>query len=295
MKSEMAKYCVFCGNPLKNSDKFCIICGKPVLTSVKKPEKTEVEKAKDFIKDKKKHREEPAEEIIIEEAVEETSEKQEKKGKKKKDKKDEKEIVEKPLPFEVKEQMILNIEYNDTQLNKQILLEKLKELQKSVKDPRYDVDPEFKKTVNIKLEAIKTLITELKQKEGELEQKLEKPFIVQRIQDDIDKKIFQLKNLSKEFKLHKVDKESFEKLREKYNQEKKEFETEKKDLTEGMKIWIKELKMEKAELQSERNLNKGRFSAKEISEDDFKAKSKAFDLKLKKIAIKIKTLENLTK
>ena len=294
----MAKYCVFCGNPLKNADKFCIICGKPVLTSVRKPEKTGVEKAKDFIKDKKKLREKSVEEIITEESVEEKSEKPEKpekKGKKKKDKKDEKEIVEKPLPFEVKEQMILNIEYNDTQLNKQILLEKLKELQKSVKDPRYDVDPEFKKTVNIKLEAIKTLITELKQKEGELEQKLEKPFIVQRIQDDIEKKIFQLKNLSKEFKLHKVDKESFEKLREKYNQEKKEFETEKKDLTEGMKIWIKELKMEKAELQSERNLNKGRFSAKEISEDDFKAKSKAFDLKLKKIAIKIKTLENLTK
>ena len=62
-----------------------------------------------------------------------------------------------------------------------------------------------------------------------------------------------------------------------------------------MKLWIKELKMEKAELQSERNLNKGRFSAKEISEDDFKAKSKAFDLKLKKIEIKIKTLVNLTK
>jgi len=294
----MGKYCVYCGNPLKGSDKFCIICGKPILASVKKPGKTEVEKAKEFIKDKKILKEKPAEEIIIEEQVEELTEKIEKSGKKekkKKGKKDQKEIGEKPLPFEVKEQMILNIEYNDTQLNKQILIEKLKELQKSVKDPRYDEDQEYKKTANIKLEAIKTLITELKQKEGELEQKLEKPFIVQRIQDDIDKKIFQLKNLSKEFKLHKVDKESFEKLREKYNQEKKEFETEKKDLTEGMKLWIKELKMEKAELQSERNLNKGRFSAKEISEDDFKAKSKDFNLKLKKIGVKIKTLENLTK
>ncbi len=291
----MAKYCVYCGNPLKAEDKFCIICGKPVLAGVKKPEKTAVEKAKDLIKDKKKLREEPAEEIIIEEEIEELSEKPELIGKKKKGKKAEKEIVEKPLPFEVKEQMILNIEYNDTQLNKQILIEKLKELQKSVKNPRYDVDPEYKKTVNIKLEAIKTLITELKQKEGDLEEKMEKPFIVQRIQNDIEKKIFQLKNLSKEFKLHKVDKESFENLRGKYNQEKKDFETEKKDLTEGMKLWIKELKMEKAELQSERNLNKGRFSAKEISEDDYKAKSKAFDLKLKKINIKIKTLENLTK
>jgi len=62
----MAKYCVYCGNPLKSEDKFCIICGKPVLAGVKKPEKTEVEKVKEFIKDKKKLREE----ILVEEQQE---------------------------------------------------------------------------------------------------------------------------------------------------------------------------------------------------------------------------------
>ena len=291
----MAKYCVYCGNPLKSDDKFCIICGKPVLASVKKPEKTEVEKIKEFIKDKKKPREEPAEEIIIEEPVQELSEKPAKKGKKKKDKKDAVAVVEKPLPFEVKEQMILNIEYNDIKLNKQILVEKLIEIQKALKDPRYDVDEEYNKSINIKVTAIKTLISELKQKESELEEKMEKPFIVQRIQEDIDKKIFQLKNLSQQHKLHKVDKDSFESLREKYKQEKEILESERKDLTVGMKLWIKELKMEKAELRSEKNLNKGRFSAKELSEEDYEAKNKNYELKLKKIDLKIKTLEDLTK
>ena len=291
----MAKYCVYCGNPLKSDDKFCIICGKPVLASVKKPEKTEVEKIKEFIKDKKKPREEPADEIIIEEHVQALSEKPAKKGKKKKDKKDAVDIVEKPLPFEVKEQMILNIEYNDIKLNKQILVEKLIEIQKALKDPRYDVDEEYNKSINIKVTAIKTLIAELKQKESDLEEKMEKPFIVQRIQEDIDKKIFQLKNLSQQHKLHKVDRDSFESLREKYKEEKKVLETERRDLTIGMKLWIKELKMEKAELQSEKNLNKGRFSAKELSKGDYEAKNKDFELKLKKIDLKIKTLEDLTK
>lgn len=291
----MAKYCVYCGNPLKSDDKFCIICGKPVLASVKKPEKTEVEKIKEFIKDKKKPREEPADEIIIEEHVQALSEKPAKKGKKKKDKKDAVDIVEKPLPFEVKEQMILNIEYNDIKLNKQILVEKLIEIQKALKDPRYDVDEEYNKSINIKVTAIKTLIAELKQKESDLEEKMEKPFIVQRIQEDIDKKIFQLKNLSQQHKLHKVDKDSFESLREKYKQEKEILESERRDLTVGMKLWIKELKMEKAELQSEKNLNKGRFSAKELSEEDYEAKNKNYELKLKKIKLKIKTLEDLTK
>ncbi len=291
----MAKYCVYCGNPLKSDDKFCIICGKPVLPTVKKPEKTEVEKAKEIIKEKKKPREIFVEESIKEDTFEVLPEKPDKKSKKKKDKKGAVEVVGKPLPFEVKEQMILNIEYNDIKLNKQILVDKLKEIQTAIKDPRYDVDEEYNKSINIKVTAIKTLIAELKQKESDLEEKIEKPFIVQRIQEDIDKKIFQLKNLSQQHKLHKVDRDSFESLREKYKEEKKVLETERRDLTIGMKLWIKELKMEKAELQSEKNLNKGRFSAKELSKEDYEAKNKDFELKLKKIDLKIKTLEDLTK
>lgn len=289
----MAKYCVYCGNPLKSEDQFCIICGKPVLAGVKKSEKTEVAKAKELIKDKKTPKKEIVEESFAEEEDEDLSEKPDKKAKKKK--KDEEERVEKPLPFEVKEQMVLNIEYNDIKLNKEILVGKLKEIQKEIKDPRYDVDEEYNKSINIKVTAIKTLISELKQKESELEAKMDKPFIVQRIQDDIDKKIYQLKNLSKEFKLHKVDKDSFEKLREKYKEEKANLDSEREDLVVGMKLWIKELKIEKVEIHAEKNLNKGRFSAKEISEEAYEAKNKEFEIKVKKIDLKIKTLEDLTK
>jgi len=297
----MAKYCVYCGNPLKETDKFCIICGKPVLRDLPKSEKTpsgkstnakvSIKTPKDLIKQKV-----PKEALAIEEQEEELPEEEiivEKKEKKKKKKKEEE--VEKPLPFEVKEQMILYIEYNDIQLNKQILSDKLKDLQKELKDPRYEYDEEYNKSLNIKLDAIKTLINELKLKEAEVDKKMEKPFIVQRIQNDVDTKIFQLKNLTKEFKLHKVDQDSFEKLRDKYKQEKEDLEIERTELIEGMKLWIKELKLEKAELSAEKNLNKGRYSAKEISEEDYKEKDKDFELKLKKIDLKIETLEKLTK
>jgi len=291
----MAKYCVYCGNPLKAEDKFCIICGKPVLAGIKKPEKTGVEKAKEIIKDKRTPKERIVQESIIEENFEDVAEIPDKKDKKKKDKKGTTDVVEKPLPFEVKEQMILNIEYNDIKLNKQILVDKLKAIQTAIKDPRYDVDEDYNRSINIKVTAIKTLIAELKQKETDLEDKMEKPFIVQRIQEDIDTKIFQLKNLSQQHKLHKVDKDSFESLREKYKNEKQILETEREDLTTGMKLWIKELKMEKAELQTKKNLYKGRFSAKELSEEDYEAKNQDFEIKLKKIDLKIKTLEDLTK
>lgn len=291
----MAKYCVYCGNPLKSEDKFCIICGKPVLAGVKKSEKTGVEKAKEFIKDKRTPTDKIVEEHFSADEDEHLSEKPNKKSKKKKGKKDAEVRVEKPLPFEVKEQMILNIEYNDIKLNKEILVDKLKEIQKEIKDPRYDVDEEYNKFINIKVTAIKTLIAELKQKESDIEPKMDKPFIVQRIQNDIDKKIYQLKNLSKEFKLLKVDKDSFEKLRTKYKEEKENLESEREDLIVGMKLWISELKMEKIEIRADKNLNKGRFSAKEISDEAYEAKNKEFEIKLKKIDVKIKTLEDLTK
>ena len=184
---------------------------------------------------------------------------------------------------------------NDIQLNKKVLIERLNEISKLTKDSQYDYDADFKKEVNIKLQAIKTLIEEMKEKENVIKKSLEEPFIVQRIQKDIDTKIFQLENLSREHKLHKVDKESFEKLRGKYKQEKLELELERKNLVEGMILWIQDLKLEKTEMSGERKLNKGRFHAKEITEEEYQGKDKEFDLRLKKIETKIKTLEQLTK
>lgn len=290
------KFCPYCGNPVKESDKFCIICGKPLLTDIpktaKKIETKEEPKKEEEVKREEKLEEERVKEWERKDEIQDMEE-QDKEKKKSTKAKDKGEI--KPLPEDVKEQMVYYIEYNDIQLNKKVLADKLTEISKSTKDERYDYDMEYKKEVNFKLEAIKTLISELKQKESVIKQNLEEPFIVQRIQDDIDKKVFQLENLAREHKLHKVDKETFEKLREKYKREKTELEDEREDLIEGMKLWIQDLKLEKVEISSERKLSKGRFHAKEITEDEYKEKDKEFDLRLKKINTKISTLEQLIK
>ena len=292
----MPKFCPYCGNPVKGSDKFCIICGKPLLADIpkreKKPEIKDTKKEEEKEKSEKKPKEEaPVDKEGNKEILElEENEKNEKKSKKSKEKKD-----VKPLPEDVKEQMVYYIEYNDIQLNKKVLIDKLNVISKLTKDTRYEYDFAFKNEVNIKLEAVKTLINEMKQKETVVKQNLEEPFIVQRINNDIDTKVLYLENLSREHKLHKVDKETFEKLREKYKREKFDLETQREDLTVGMKLWIQDLKLEKAELSSERKLNKGQFRAKEISEEQYQGNDKGFDLRLKKIDTKIKTLEELTK
>ena len=285
------KFCPYCGQPVKSSDKFCIICGKPMLTDIPKS------KGKPEIKDTKKKKENE----IIEKKSEEMESEEEpidietREEAKIKTKKSKEKMEVKPLPEDVKEQMVYYIQYNDIQLNKKILAEKLTEISKSTKDARYDYDLDFKKEVNIKLEAIKTLISELKEKEGDVKQNLEEPFIVQRINNDIETKVFQLENLAREHKLHKVDRESFEKLRDKYKREKQDLEQERDDLLAGMKLWIQDLKLEKTEMSGDRKLTKGRFHSKELTEDEFNKADKEFDLRLKKINTKIKTLEKLTK
>jgi len=292
----MGKYCVYCGNPLKNTDKFCIICGKPVLRDLPKSGSVKSSKPKETKNPKAAVEEE--DDFIEVQRIDDSEDKVPKKTKEDKKKKGKKETVEediKPLPFEVKEQMVLYIEYEDLQLNKRILSDKLKELQKSLKNEEYEYNEEFKQSVNMKLDAIKALIAEYKQKEDEIKQKMDDPFIVQRIKDDIDTRVYQLTNLSREHKLHKVDRTSFEQLREKYSQEKAAFEKERDDLIAGIKLWIKELKIEKAEMKAKRNLFKGRFASKEVSKEDFEKKDKDFELKLKKLDVKIKTLEELTK
>jgi hypothetical protein len=287
----MAKFCPYCGSQTKISDKFCIVCGKPLLTDIPKKEKKSQAKDIPIEKEPEKLETETKEDAPNKEELSLlNNDSSKKKSKKQKDLND-----IKPLPEEVKEQMVYYIEYNDIQLNKKVLIERLNEISKLTKESKYDYDADFKKEVNIKLQAIKTLIEEMKEKEGVIKKSLEEPFIVQRIQNDIDTKIFQLENLSREHKLHKVDKETFEKLREKYKNEKFELEQERKNLITGMKLWIQDLKMEKTELSGERKLNKGRFHSKEIVEEEFQEKDKEFDLRVKKIDTKIKTLEQLTK
>ena len=294
MKS-MPKFCPYCGSPVKGSDKFCIICGKPLLADIPKQEsESKIKETKKEV-EKEKVKEKSKEEIAKEEVDKDILGLEEAKQDKKKLKKSKELKDAKPLPEDVKEQMVYYIEYNDIQLNKKVLMDKLNEISKQTKDTRYEYELEFKKEVNIKLEAIKTLINEMKQKEVVIKQNLEEPFIVQKINTNIETKVFQLENLSREHKLHKVDRETFEKLREKYKQEKSTLETEREDLVAGMKLWIQDLKLEKAEISGGRKLNKGQFHSKEISEEEYKENDKEFDLRLQKINTKITTLEKLTK
>ena len=307
----MAKFCVYCGNPVKSNDKFCIKCGKPMLSNLPKADKKTkalaVEsKSKEIlekIKKKKKEKEEvkPQEEIkeeLEEEKLEEKPDSKEEEEiiepeKKEKEKKEEE---KKPLPEEVKEQIEYFLELNDIKLKKLSLADKLKDFQKLMKSDRYDTDFAFGEKINMQLKAVKTLIEELKEQENEVKLKMDDQFIIEKLDADIGSKKDHLRNLMREHKLKKIkDKNVVNKLREKYKQQLEDSTTEKMELITGIELWIDEIKDEEAELNIERKFNKGRYSAKEISQEEFKTNDDEFEKQISRLKSKVKTLQNLTK
>ncbi|MHA1294074.1 MAG: zinc-ribbon domain-containing protein [Promethearchaeota archaeon] len=283
----MTNYCPYCGNTVKDRDRYCIACGKPLVTNISKSNDIS-KKSKNTEKTKN----------IQDEEINKKG--KEKKKKEKLEKSEEKEIkqqekIVKELPPEVKEQMDLHIDLIIINSKKKRLAEKLDNLLKEMKDSRYETDFEFAEQINLKLEAVKTLIKDVKQEEIEIKKKVKNQFIIDKLNNDIKNKREQLKNLTREYKLRKMDKEVFQNLREKYKQELIDIETEKADILLGIKSWVTELIMKKDNLISEQKILKGRYSAKEITENEFNKEYNMYNRNIKKFENKIAKLKELAK
>lgn len=292
----MSKFCPYCGNPTRGSDKYCIVCGKPLIVDLPKKEKKKAEETlkKDIEETKEETKTEEKKKKQIKEEKEEDQETK-KDEEEKKEKKEEKKKEIEPLPEDVKHQIELYAEYSDIQFHKKTLSEKLKNISLMMKDENYELNYDYKEKVNIKFKALKTLIQELKNREKEIETQMDDVFIIQKLNNEIRAKVYQLKNLTREYRLKKVDPDTFDKLKDRYKQEKESKEQERTDLKDGMKLWIGELKIEKTDIIGELKLNKGKFSSKEIDKETYDKTKKDLEFKLKKTTAKIDTLEKLTK
>ncbi|MFX0069656.1 MAG: zinc ribbon domain-containing protein [Candidatus Hermodarchaeota archaeon] len=289
----MAKFCVYCGKPVKSSDKFCINCGKPLLSSLPKTEKKPIDKIIEEPVKEDNIQETSVKEKKIEEKEEEVEEEEEEKIAE--DKEEKKKEIQ-PLPDEVKQQIDYYLELNDIRMKKSSLDDKLKDLQKELKSDKYETDFGYGEKINVQLKAVKTVMEELKQQENEVKEKITDKFIVEKLDFNIETKKAQLKNLVREHKLKKIkNKEVVKKLKDKYKDQLETFIDEQAELIAGIQLWIDELIEEKEELKTERTFNKARFSSKEISENEYKENDLEFENKIKKIESKIKTLSDLTK
>lgn len=282
-------YCPYCGNSVKGSDKFCIMCGKPLLSDISKME--ESPKAQETVqetpKKKKKEKEQEAKE-------EELDLEDEEEPNKKKAKEETKEV--KTLPDDVKRQIELHLELDDVNQKKQILADKLKDLTKQLKSSKYATDFEYGEKIEIQLEAVKTVIKEVKERENELKAQVEGEFIINELKKNIDTKKSQLSNLMREYKLKKIrDKDVVKSLKKKYKSQLAEYEAEYTDLILGIKEWMVQMREEKVDLETEQKTNKARYKAGEIDEQRYNEADAEYVKKISNLEAKLKTLKEFTK
>ena len=295
-------FCPYCGAEVKKKDKYCLLCGKPLLTDLSKSNKDSLGSKSAPVKDPDWIKRDSPEEQEVEPAPEmeeppievKEEEEEEEPPVQEEEKKEEGGDLE-TLPEDVKEQISLHLKLIDIEAQKRTLAEKLKDFQKLLNSDRYETDFEFGEKIELQLEAVKTLIREVKNKELDIKDQLDGEFIVDKLKKSIAIKKDQLKNLTRERKLRRIkDKDVYQKLKKKYKRELKDLEAEYHDLRMGIKTWISELEMERVELDTKRKTNKARYSSKEISEGEFKSKDEEFEKKLTEVVSKIEKLEDLS-
>ena len=271
----MPTYCPYCGNVVKDKDKFCHVCGKPMLTGVpadappQDPEE-EVPESKQKGKDNKKSKKDEIIEVK---------------------KEPEKKVV--TLSPEVKQ-------YYEIRLKKTLLKDKLDGFLKSMKGPQYETDSEFAAGINTQVKAVQALVADVRQEEDGLLPQIDEKYIIEKLSSNINEKRSQLTTLSKQYKMQfakrKMKPEVFNNLREEYKADLLILESNKTDLITALKTWVYELGVEKAKLESEQKILKGRFTSKELKdENEFKEKHSEYSNKIKNLSVKMSTLENFTK
>ena len=167
------KTCPHCGRAVREGDKFCIFCGKPLLTDFSKTVKEATDKKGSIIfpTQEPPTEEEEKEEATPFESGDLAPPDNGKSKKKKKDKDDipfdvgeeEEELLEAlEMEDEMREQFEMKMELAVLYGKKERLKEKLDKLLKDAKSERYELDIDFAKEVNMRLEAVKEVQRELR-------------------------------------------------------------------------------------------------------------------------------------
>ncbi|MFO8020347.1 MAG: zinc ribbon domain-containing protein [Promethearchaeia archaeon] len=281
----MTRHCPYCGEPVKDDDKFCISCGKPLISNIPSEDKiNEKEKKKQKEEETKRDKEEKEEE-----------KKEKKKNEKKADEEKKEEEEDLPeLPEEIKQQVEYRLDLNRLKITKQKLGRKLEKIEKAMEGNKYDVDDEYAQKINSQLQAIKEISNDLKEKERSIESKIDKPFITEQLNFEIDTKKDQLKSIVRDYKLKKLKKFAMKDLKKQYKKELKDLRKKKENIITNIEKWLAEISMKKTKLKKELEYEKAKFSAKEISEEEYERSKKDFKKDMKLVELNIETLKDLT-
>ena len=302
--------CRFCGRIIRNTDKFCIFCGSKVAAEPPKPQITkeeaeEVEKELNtgFLKGVKAKGKEsstaPGEFLIKEGSQDDLDDRilsttdivkeKDKKGKEKE------EVVAKTfeLPEEIKNQFEIKMKLAIVENKKKILKKKLTSLTDELDGNRYEYDIDYAKTMNAKLDAFKTIKSELDQEEEKLRTELSPSgqFRLDELDQEMDLQREQLTELVRQFKNHRIKKDVYEQLKLEYSAAFRSAEDESQELRVNIIRWLSHEKAAKNKLEGRIRLLEGRYKSHEIVQEDFDSQKEKLEKEIETCGQRIKILE----
>ncbi len=294
------KTCPHCGRSIREGDKFCIFCGKPLLTDFSKTVKESAEKKGSIIF--------PTNEPPVEEEEDDTpfesgdlappSDDKSKKKKKKEsvpfDVEEDEELLEAlEMEDEMREQFEMKMELAVLHGKKERLGEKLDKLLKDVKSERYELDIDFAKEVNMRLEAVKEVQRDLQSQIDEVMERLGE-FKLDKFLITIEEKRAQLTELKRKFKLGKIKESIFEQLKREYATDYRKAQEELGSIQKQVRNWISKLKSEINHEHVKVKLLEGRLNTKEIDKETFEQKKDDIKRQIEEFNQKITVLGNYT-
>ncbi len=294
------KTCPHCGRAVRDGDKFCIFCGKPLLTNFSKTIKESAEKKGAILfptQEPPTEEEESKDEVTPFESGDLAP--PEDKSQKKKDSipfdpEEDDELLEAlEMEDEMREQFEMKMELAVLNGKKEKLKEKLNKLLAEVKSERYELDIDFAKEVNMRLEAVKEVQRDLQSQFDEVLERLG-TFKLDAFLITIEEKRAQLTELKRKFKLGKIKQSIFEQLKREYATDYRKAQEELVQIEKQVRNWISKLKSEINQEEIKIKLLEGRLNTKEIDKETFDQKKEEILRQIEEFKQKITVLSNYT-
>jgi rRNA maturation endonuclease Nob1 len=299
------KPCPQCGRTVRSTDRFCIFCGgKLQAPEPPKPIPQPAPKAEPPKPVLPKEEEKQIEQEVNNDLA---SILQSKKGDQELDKKSRPFVPKSTadtltdltdlddhleLTDDVKAQIEAKIELALLDEKKKKLKAKIEEIAKLAEDERYDWDYDYKKDVNNKLEAVKSIRDEFVQEEEKWRAVLKDRFPLDKYDDTMDEKRLQLIELRRQFKLHQLKKDIYDQLKQEYTSQFREAEKQSKELRQELLRWFSRQQSELNRLDGRLKVLKARLKTKEMNQEDYDKQKEELDKDRERIRISMTILDN---
>ncbi|MHA1684366.1 MAG: zinc-ribbon domain-containing protein [Promethearchaeota archaeon] len=295
--------CPYCGKDVKESDKFCLFCGEPLLFKKKKavsPNSTVsssagsgdgIDNTMTVGKNSASRPLFPQTTILPAEI--QTIEDELKSGG------DDKPFVpdelDEDLDPKLKDDIQARIDYYHLSKKIKIVKERLKDSIELLEDPdfkkKYDYDDEFRKKNATRIEALRQIGEELKERKQALESKMMSDNPLQLKNMEIKRLKNQIVELNNSFRMKRIERKAFDKLHQEYKSRLRKALATRKSTNIHLGLWVSGLKTNIEDLKNRIDVLKARKASKEINKKEFKGQKEKLEKEIKKITEDIKIVE----